>query len=308
MVLGIRRIDGDEGQRAPILAPFQGGGLRLLRLFKDGLGEYIGDAVGVDRDQADRLLGFDRAQAFLHLGGRQAEPAMLDHRDRDQIAVLRLAFVAGPDLELQLARLLVDGNETAAALRQGAEDAEHLRLLLGDDLGHAAGIAVEIAGLERIDPQQRPVADAGHRHAGMRLARRDDDDGGDRAVFRLVPLGRNRDQLAVPVTFRDVRQDDGRQLAGLVDALAARSTTPSTSRSFSTFFSQIRSLPLMPKRCAISRLPTLPWAWAMKETTSSREGRAGSAFGRLAKGEALRVHQVLSHASLAAASPAAWDL
>ena len=36
-----------------------------------------------------------------------------------------------------------------------------------------------------------------------------------------VPLGRHRDQLAVPVALRDVGQHDGRQLAGLVDALAA---------------------------------------------------------------------------------------
>ena len=37
VVLGVRRIDGDEGQVAPILAAFQGGGLRLLGLVQDGL-------------------------------------------------------------------------------------------------------------------------------------------------------------------------------------------------------------------------------------------------------------------------------
>ena len=200
---------------------------------------------------------------------------------------MRLALVAGADLEFLLARLLVDGNEPAAALRQGAEDAEHLRLLLGDDLGHAAGIAVDVAGFERIDPQQRAVADAGHRHAGTRLARRDDDDGRDRAVFRLVPLGRHRDQLAVPVTLRDVRQDDGRQLAGLVDALAAPVDD--------ALDLQVLEHLLQPDAVAaldVEALRDLPLAHLALGLGDEGDdvlagGKGGDrAFGRLAKGEA----------------------
>jgi hypothetical protein len=44
----------------------------------------------------------------------------------------------------------------------------------------------------------------------------------------------------------------------------------------------------MLKACEISRLPTFPGALAMKETRSSRDGRAAAeagAFERLAKGK-----------------------
>src|SRR5918994_3095846 len=60
-----------------------------------------------------------------------------------------------------------------------------------------------------------------------------------------------------------------------------RSSAPSLSSSFSVSFSQRRSPLWMLKARAISRLPTLPGAFATKATRSWREGRVGSDRGDL---------------------------
>ncbi len=53
MVLGVGGIDGDERQRAPILAARQRRRARRLRPLRARPAELMRDAMGVDRDQAD---------------------------------------------------------------------------------------------------------------------------------------------------------------------------------------------------------------------------------------------------------------
>ncbi len=75
MVLGVDGIDGDEGDLAPVLAAVEAGGARRLRLVEGFAAELVGNAVGMDGDEAHRLFGGERAEPFHHPGARQAEPA-----------------------------------------------------------------------------------------------------------------------------------------------------------------------------------------------------------------------------------------
>jgi hypothetical protein len=56
VILGIRRIDGDQRDVAPVLAPLQIGRLRRFGFALCRGAELQRDVVRVDRDQADRLL------------------------------------------------------------------------------------------------------------------------------------------------------------------------------------------------------------------------------------------------------------
>ena len=216
VVLGVDRIDGDERDLAPVLAAFKTGGLRRMGL---GLGrdrKHMRDVVGVDRDQADRTLALDRAEPLLDAGDRQADPAVLLHAHRDQVAVLRVLGGVARDRHLLAELLLVDRDEPAAAARQRAENAERADPGLVDDLDDASGgAALVIASV--LDAKQRPVADAGH-FAGPGLSRHRDPDGRRRTV--LGPFDRNGDQLAVGVAAGDVGERDRRQRAGGDELLA----------------------------------------------------------------------------------------
>ena len=55
-VAGIGRIDGDEGQVPQVLAALQVGLLRRLSLAQHGIREGVGNAMGVDGDEARRAL------------------------------------------------------------------------------------------------------------------------------------------------------------------------------------------------------------------------------------------------------------
>jgi hypothetical protein len=154
---------------------------------------------------------------------RQAELAagLLD-RGRDEVAVLGLALVAGVDQDLAPLRALLDGDQPSArAVRQGAVDAEHLLLLLADDLHDPAGVAMRAVLADGLGADQHAVADAGHRRAGAGLSRHGDDDlrRGTEAVG--VPLLRLGDEVAVAVAGFDARHDHVGQAPGLLYALAA---------------------------------------------------------------------------------------
>ena len=56
VVLGVDRIDGDERHVAPVLASDARRRLRCFGLAQGVAPEHVGDAVGVDGDQADRFL------------------------------------------------------------------------------------------------------------------------------------------------------------------------------------------------------------------------------------------------------------
>ncbi len=81
--------------------------------------------MGVDRDQADRLLARDRAEPLLHAAGGEAEAAGADQIDADEIAVLGAVGIGlGAMLSSRPACFLSTGIEPAAAIRSCAEDAE----------------------------------------------------------------------------------------------------------------------------------------------------------------------------------------
>ena len=68
VVLGIGGIDGDQRQVAPILAPGQRGGPARIRLLEHVGGKDMRDAMGVDGDQADRVLAPERAEPLRRRG------------------------------------------------------------------------------------------------------------------------------------------------------------------------------------------------------------------------------------------------
>src|SRR5580693_5096445 len=161
----------------------------------------------MDRDQADRLFRRQRPQPLLDLAAIWAEAARTHEIDADEVAALGTERVGLGDVQFAAGLLLVDRDQASAAVGIPAEDSEHARLAVIDDLedSPAIGDAVANAILELFDPQQRAVADAG-RSARLCPPRHVDADFGWLAVFDLVPFGRNGDQLAVAVATDNVGQ------------------------------------------------------------------------------------------------------
>ena len=92
VVLGVGRIDGDQRQLAPVLAPRKRRGLRGFGVAQGLAAEHARDAVGVDGDQADGFFARQRAEPFddaADAAGRSATAR--DSFDRDQIAFLGVA-------------------------------------------------------------------------------------------------------------------------------------------------------------------------------------------------------------------------
>ena len=110
---------------------------------------------------------FERAQPLAHLcawAGRCG--SCLDDRGGDEIAVLGLAFVAGANENSRSRDFFSTGTSRPPPPGQGRKMPRTLGALLGDDLDDAARVAVQIvAGLERLDPHERAVADPRHGRA-----------------------------------------------------------------------------------------------------------------------------------------------
>ena len=64
VVAGIDRVDGDERQGAQIGAAGKSRRFKGFAFGDDAFGEVVGDAVGVDRDQADLALVVGVAKRF----------------------------------------------------------------------------------------------------------------------------------------------------------------------------------------------------------------------------------------------------
>ena len=206
VILGVRWIDGDEGDVTPVLAFPQAHGSCRLRLLEGGRRKNMGNPVGVDRDQAHRALALDRAEPLGDAAGRRpvGAPAAPD-LDRDEVAVLRAAARGGRDFQF-LHVLLVDRREPAAAVGQGAEDAENARPHALDDLDDAPAVADRIAVLAGLlDPNESTIANA-RNCAGPGMAQRTNTNFGRCSVRFLVPLGWHRYQFTVAVASRDFGQ------------------------------------------------------------------------------------------------------
>src|SRR5262249_15393757 len=141
--------------------------------------------------------------------------------DRHQVAIARVCAGARWDRKLVAELFLVDRREPPAAARRRAENAEHALPGAVDELDDAPGVADRIVLFAALrDPQQGAVADAGDL-VRPRAARNAHADLGCGAVLGLVPLGGQRDQLAVGIARGDVGDHDWGQGPGVMQLLAA---------------------------------------------------------------------------------------
>src|SRR5713101_3413507 len=174
--------------------------------------------MGMNRDQADRFFGCQRAEPLLDLAGGKSETARAYQVDADEVAVLGATSIALGNIQLAAGLLLVDRNQAPAATGQGAEDSEDAGLGVIDDLDDAPAIAVAL--IQLLDAQQRAVA-----HpccgAGLRTSGNMDADLRRLAAFDLIPLGGRCDQFAVAIASGDVGHHGRRQACGFAYFLAA---------------------------------------------------------------------------------------
>jgi hypothetical protein len=220
VVLGVDRIDRDQRQLAPVLAPaFEPRRLRGLGFGQRLAAKHMRNLVRVDRDQADRALGGERAEPLLHLRARQPVAAVADQLDRDQIAVLRIAGHAARNVELAAGLALVDRHQPSA-VRHCAEDADLALARAVEHLDDAAGMTNGLAFLaDLLGTREHAIADAGD-FGRTRLARNVDAYTRRLAMCLRVPFGRDREQLAIRITPGDVGEHHGGQSAGVMQLLA----------------------------------------------------------------------------------------
>ena len=220
MVLGIGRIDGDQRHVAPVLAASQGRGLCLFRFAQRGRRKRLRNFMGVNRDQADRLFGCQRAEPLLDLAGAKPETAGAHQIHADEIAVLGATGIGFGNVQFAAGLLLVDRNQPSAAAGQGAEDSEHTGLGVIDDLDDAPAIGAAVALVQLLDAQQRAIAHPCGR-ARLRTSGNMDADLRRLAVFDLIPLGGRRGQFAVAIASGDVGHHGRGQACGFAYFLAA---------------------------------------------------------------------------------------
>ena len=178
--------------------------------------EDVRDAVGVDRDQADRPFALERTEPLDDRAGRQAEPAVARHLDRDEIAVHGAAGVSRAMVSSRPSCFLSIG--TRRPPPPGRPRKMPSTRCLARSISLMTRPVVSSAG--SLDAQQRAVADAGD-FSGPGAAGGGDADDRRRAVGFLVPFGRARQQFAVAVAAGDVGEHDRRQGAGVMQPLAA---------------------------------------------------------------------------------------
>ena len=96
------------------------------------------DAVGVNRDQADRALALERAEPLHDRAQRQSEPALAGDLDGNEIAVGRAGGRVGCNGDFAAELLLVDRHQAAAAAGDAAENAKRAVLGAVDQLDDAS--------------------------------------------------------------------------------------------------------------------------------------------------------------------------
>src|SRR5262249_44098528 len=128
MVLGVDRVDGDEGNVAPIFPSLDAGGTRPFPGLQRPPPELYLNCVSVDREQAAGTVSRKRAQSLLHPRIGQTVTTRSTDFDRDKIAIPCFACRTCCNRELASDVLLVDRNKSSAATRQSTKDAEHAML------------------------------------------------------------------------------------------------------------------------------------------------------------------------------------
>ena len=138
------------------------------------------------------------------------------HLDRHQVTVHGAAGCVRCDRKFAAKLLLVDRHKSAAAVGQPAKDTERAGFGAIDEFYDPAA---RFLAVRAVDADERVIADA-RDFAGRSAPRRDDADDRWRAMRALVPFRRPRQKLAVTVAAGNIDNHDGRQRAGMVQALA----------------------------------------------------------------------------------------
>ncbi len=220
VVLGIGRIDGDEGHFAPVLTQIltspERRRTRSVCFFDHAARKYMRDVVGMDCDQADGAFAFDRSEPFHDGAACQPEPAIARDFDGDEIAVDRPVRRAGRNAKFAAKLLLVDRHQAAAPAGEAAENTQHPVLGAIDELDDARA---RFVFARSFDAKERAVADAGD-FTGAGATGRNDADNRRGAVGLFVPFGRPRQKLAVGVAAGNVSEHHRRQCAGVMQPFA----------------------------------------------------------------------------------------
>ena len=195
-----------SGKLAPVLAAGERGGASGFGFSQRLRRKYIRDAVGVDRDQAHRALGFQGAEPLAHARLRQALRALRQKFGTDEIAVGGAPLGTARNLDFAPQTFLVDRHQPAAAVGERTINADDSHRRLVQELDEAALMAntglVDIA-----QAQERAVADSG-RGSVTRLPPEGEANFRRLAVLGRIPLGGLGDELAVPVAAGDLGDDD----------------------------------------------------------------------------------------------------
>ena len=221
VVPGVGRIDGHERKIAPVLPMGHGRGPRGLGVGERGRRKHMRDVVRGERDEADRALGMDRAEAFDDAPGGQAEAALAQHFERDEIAFGRVGVQPLRNEDFARGAALLDRQHAPGAVFQLAIDAERARARLVENLDDAAAIGGLLGagfGVE-FDAHQHARAQGRRRAAfasEFRAAHLD-----SRRLAGFAPIRRARDQFAVAIALDDVGDDHRRQPALPGEGLAA---------------------------------------------------------------------------------------
>ena len=174
----------------------------------------------LNRDQADGLFARQRTEAFLHARDRKSEPAAAGDFDGNQITVLGIGRGTSGNCDFAQV-LLVDRDQTAAAVGQRPENAEHATLGVTDDLDDATAVTDRVAVFTSLfGTQQNLVADS-RDLARARTPRRLNADLWRCPVRCLVPFLRGCDQVSVLIAACDIRHHHGGKRAGMVQLLAS---------------------------------------------------------------------------------------
>jgi hypothetical protein len=114
MVARIGRVDGDKRQVAQVLAPGKAGGSLRVGLGDHGVGEIVGNAVLVDRDQRHRRgAPGSPSRSTMRARGRPMPPFGPGLLGLDQFAILGAAGVGRAHLPF-LVGALVDRHDAPA--------------------------------------------------------------------------------------------------------------------------------------------------------------------------------------------------
>ena len=213
VIAGVRRVDGDERHVTQVFAVAKGSGRHGVGLKDHLIGEIIGNAMLMDRDERDRL-------------GRHRIPQPINHPSAwkphailgtglfglDQLAILRAAGCPGRHGPF-FAVALVDRLD-ASAFCAFAKETEDLARV-GPDAANETGLIVVCLSLHFLQACKDPVALSKGR---IRRAVQDHNDG-----FRAIalPFHGARQKIAIGCLIRDCQNRDWRQFIRIAIGLFA---------------------------------------------------------------------------------------